>query len=209
MEDDKILNNFFNSLKPKGFTDIGEKYHEDNWNKMHQNSSSMDSEIQGSVNVKNSDALNKEAKAGLFQKRKEGVSKGMEYLDLASDVATTGMQFVDNFKGGQFNTDPRSGEAPGNGLAEGFQSGMQGAKLGMELGGFTGAGIGLALGVGSTIVGHGKARRKYRENDKKMNIEDDKNLLNKRDEEFRMSEGIASAEGIKAVQQRSLGLIPK
>lgn len=133
----------------------------------------------------------------------------MGLLDVAPDV----MGIIDNAKGGQFDT---SAEGPGVGKRDGavMQGAGQGAKVGQAIGQFAGplgsaigTGVGALAGGAISWAGHDKAKKEYQEERRKFNKNETAMERAQNAENYAMSEGLASIEGLKELRKKQLGLI--
>ena len=133
----------------------------------------------------------------------EGLTKGK-----VAGYAQLGMgayQMAGNFQGDQFDT---SAEGGGPGKAGGAiaKGAADGAAAGMVFGPW-GAAVGAFTGGLSSIVGHSKAMKEWREKQVKHNLALNAEELMVRQDEYSRSEGLASMANLKSLREKQLGIV--
>jgi hypothetical protein len=152
-----------------------------------------------------------ELKATLPTAKAPGMG-AMDMANTAMGVATSGMQLIDNIKGGQFDT-----SAEGGGVGKAGGAIMQGAATGAEFGGEIGklAGpLGQAIGTGVGAIGgglvstfaHKAAKIEYADNRKTHNLKEDALATSKRRKDYQVQEGLESMKALKSLREKQLGI---
>lgn len=148
----------------------------------------------------------------LNQDSKSGLGSAIEGAGGAAGIASGAMGMADdavglwgNISGDNFDTSAKGGGV-GSGAGAALQGGMQGMKMGMQVGGPWGAAIGAAVGAGGTLISHGEARKEYMKNVKETNLNEDAFSRQERENEYRVSEGLASIKNLKGLREKQLGL---
>lgn len=142
-------------------------------------------------------SLNNDAAESGLDSLKSNAMKGI-------DAIAPAIQLVNNFKGGQFNTNP-DGAEPGDAKGAVLQGAMSGAELGKALGPWGQAGGAVVGGLISTF-GHKKAKKEWRENKIKDNLNESYLEKMKRKNEYNQAQGLESLENLKALRKKQYGL---
>lgn len=138
---------------------------------------------------------------------KEIGNKATGLLEMTPEI----MALADNISGNQYNTEANS-EGPGRArghIIKGASDGMQlGDKVGSMFGPkgkIIGQGIGALAGGLTSVFTHKDAVKKYKENMRKANLKEDALEKAKREETYRMEEGLFSMNALKNLKERQLG----
>lgn len=136
---------------------------------------------------------------GMMSKLGQGASMG-----LAAAPAAMGM--FSDIKGDQFDTSAEGG-GPGKVGGHVLKGAATGAQQGAAIAGPYGAVIGGVIGGAAPLIGYAGKQEEYIDNQKKLNKKESYFEKAQREDQYRMEEGLASINNLKALREKQLGIL--